>query len=200
VSAADLGAQRRHMAVSLASSTAFVLLARTAAHGKVSAGEERCFRSINTRSPALRSPAWIVMQAGSLPAVGVAAAAALPRRRSIAVALAMSGTSVWALSKLVKRIVGRGRPADHLAGVLIHGATQRGAGFPSGHAAVATALAAVGSRVLPRPAAQAAWVTSALVCGTRQYVGAHLPLDVVGGAALGLAAGAVTNLALDAVQ
>jgi membrane-associated phospholipid phosphatase len=190
----------RRVAVLLASSTAFLLLARRAAHGEVSAGEERCFRSINTLSPALRNPAWLVMQAGSLPAVGVAAAVTLPRRRSTSVALASSGTAVWALSKLVKRIVRRGRPADHLADVSIHGATQRGAGFPSGHAAVATALAAVGSRVLPRPAAQAAWVTSALVCGTRQYVGAHLPLDVVGGAALGLAAAGVANLALDAVQ
>jgi membrane-associated phospholipid phosphatase len=41
---------------------------------------------------------------------------------------------------------------------------------------------------------------AAVVGGTRQYVGAHLPLDVAGGAALGIAAGAITNLALDAVD
>jgi membrane-associated phospholipid phosphatase len=138
------------------------------------------------------------MQAGSLPAVAVVSAAALPRRRATAVALAVDGTAVWAMCKLIKRVVRRGRPADHLDDVSIHGAAQRGGGFPSGHAAVATTLAAVVSRVLPKPLARVAWGVAALVCGTRQYVGAHLPLDVVGGAALGLAAGGVANLALDA--
>ena len=183
--------------VSVISSIVFLLLARKAARGTVSAGEERVFRTVNTMSPALRRPAWVVMQAGSLPAVGVASVVALRGNRAIAVALAVDGTAVWALCKLVKRIVRRGRPADHLDGVSIHGAAQRGGGFPSGHAAVATTLAAVGSRVLPRPAAPLAWGAAALVCGTRQYVGAHLPLDVVGGAALGLAAGGVANLVLD---
>jgi undecaprenyl-diphosphatase len=184
----------------VASSIVFVLLARKAARGTVSDGEERFFRTVNTLSPALRGPAWVVMQAGSLPAVGVVSVAALPRHRATAVALAIDGTAAWALCKLVKRVVKRGRPADHLEDVSIHGAAQRGGGFPSGHAAVATTLAAVGSRVLPRPAARLAWGTAAVVCGTRQYVGAHLPLDVVGGAALGLAMGGVANLALDVVR
>ncbi len=164
----------------------------------MSAGEERVFRAVNTLSPALRNPAWVVMQAGSLPAVGVVSAVALPRHRAAALALAVDGTAVWALCKLIKRVVRRGRPADHLEDVAIHGAAQRGGGFPSGHAAVATTLAAVGGGLLPRPAATIAWGTAAVVCGTRQYVGAHLPLDVVGGAALGLAVGNVANLAVDA--
>jgi membrane-associated phospholipid phosphatase len=185
------------VAVSAASSVAFVLLARKAALGTVSSGEERVFRAINTLSPALRTPAWLVMQSGSLAAVPVAAAVALPRRRAAAVALAVDGTAVWALCKLVKRVIKRGRPADHLDDVMVYGAAQRGGGFPSGHAAVATTLAAIASRMLPRPAAPLAWGTAALVGGARQYVGAHLPLDVVGGAALGLSMGTVANLALD---
>jgi undecaprenyl-diphosphatase len=35
-----------------------------------------------------------------------------------------------------------------------------------------------------------------LVCLARVYVGAHLPLDVVGGAALGLAIGGLVRLVL----
>jgi undecaprenyl-diphosphatase len=184
--------------VLITSSVAFGLLARRASRGTVSASEERIFRTVNAITPALHAPAWLVMQAGSLPAVGVVSAIALPRHRATAVALAVDGTAAWALSKLVKQVVGRGRPADHLDGVSIHGARQRGRGFPSGHAAVATTLAAVGSRVLPPAAMPIAWGTAAVVGATRQYVGAHLPLDVAGGAALGLALGGMANLALDA--
>jgi membrane-associated phospholipid phosphatase len=36
------------------------------------------------------------------------------------------------------------------------------------------------------------------VCAARQYVGAHLPLDVAGGAAFGLSAGTLANMAIDA--
>lgn len=185
------------ISVFVASSAVFALLACRAARGTVSAGEERVFRAINTLSPTLRIPAWIVMQAGSLPAVPVVAAAALTRRRATAVGLAVDGTAVWALCKLVKRVVKRGRPSHHLDDVVIYGAVQRGGGFPSGHAAVATTLVVIGRRVLPRRAAQLAWGTAALVGGARQYVGAHLPLDVAGGAALGVSAGTLANLAID---
>jgi membrane-associated phospholipid phosphatase len=188
----------RQVAVLAGGSVAFVLLARNATSGTVSASEERVFRAVNTLSPAIRLPAWFVMQSGSLPAVFVVAAAAFPRRRDTAVALAVGGTSAWALCKIVKRVVGRGRPADHLDNVLVYGAAQRGRGFPSGHAAVATALAAIVSRVVPRPMAQLVWVIAAVVGGTRLYVGAHLPLDVAGGAVLGLSVGGVANLALAA--
>jgi membrane-associated phospholipid phosphatase len=182
---------------SLASPVAFVLLARTAARGDVSTGEERFFRSINTLSPALRRPAWLVMQAGSLAAVPVTAAVAFRRDRRAALALAIDGTAVWALCKLVKRVIKRGRPADHLDDVVVVGKVQRGRGFPSGHAAVATTLTTVGARLLSRPGSRLVWVAPVMVCAARQLVGAHLPLDVAGGVALGITAGTITNMALD---
>jgi undecaprenyl-diphosphatase len=187
----------RRIGVIAVSSVAFVVLARKAARGTVSAGEERMFRAVNTLSPAVRAPAWLVMQSGSLSAVPVVAIAALPRSRRTAVALAVDGTAVWALCKLVKRVVRRGRPADHLDDVGIRGAAQRGGGFPSGHAAVATTLTVIGARLLSPRAARLVWCVPVIVYGARQYVGAHLPLDVAGGAALGLSAGTLANLALD---
>ena len=38
-----------------------------------------------------------------------------------------------------------------------------------------------------------------LVGAGRQLVGAHLPLDVAGGAALGVTAGSLANVVLDAI-
>jgi membrane-associated phospholipid phosphatase len=185
--------------VDVVSPVAFLVLARRAALGKVSVGEERMFRFINKHRPQLHGPAWVVMQAGSLAAVPVAAAVALPKDRAAALALAIDGTAVWAMCKLVKRVVKRGRPADCLDGVVICGDAQSGGGFPSGHTAVATTLTVIGARLLPTTAARLAWAVPLLVGAGRQFVGAHLPLDVAGGAALGITAGNLANFALDVI-
>jgi glycosyltransferase 2 family protein len=68
----------------------------------------------------------------------------------------------------------------------------------SGHAAVAVALATIVSPYLSRRWRRVAWTVAFLTCASRVYVGAHLPLDVVGGAALGYAAGALVHLLLGA--
>jgi undecaprenyl-diphosphatase len=179
--------------VGLAAGT-FLTFAQLARQGTVSAGEEAAFRAFNDLSPTLRVPVWASMQAGSLAAVGVAAAAAWPFNRRTSVALGGAGTAAWGLAKVTKRFVRRGRPAQHLDEVRIHGTAQRGLGFPSGHSAVAMTLAIVGSPLLRPLARRAAWLGVGLVAADRQYVGAHLPLDVVGGLALGVLCGTAARL------
>jgi membrane-associated phospholipid phosphatase len=190
------GKDRGGLNVCVGSTLAFVLFARRASLGTVSAGEERIFRAVNGLGPALPIPAWLIMQVGSLPAVPVIAALALRRQRATALALVIDGTAVWGLCKLVKHVVKRGRPVDQLDNVVLRGAAQRGGGFPSGHTAVATTLTVVGRHLLSRPAARVVWAIPILVGGARQYVGAHLPLDVVGGVVLGLSAGTLANRVL----
>jgi hypothetical protein len=73
-----------------------------------------------------------------------------------------------------------------------------GLGYPSGHVAVAAALATAAGPWLPRPARRATWWAVWLVALGRMYAGAHLPLDVVGGAALGWAVAAAVHLVLGA--
>jgi hypothetical protein len=62
---------------------------------------------------------------------------------------------------------------------------------------VAGLLATAGAVHRLGPAARALTLTAIPLVGlTRLYVGAHLPLDIAGGAALGLAADAAAGLAL----
>ena len=68
-----------------------------------------------------------------------------------------------------------------------------GLGFVSGHAAVAFALATVVVPWLPGRWKVLPWVLAAVVGFARVYSGAHLPLDVVGGAGVGIMCGTVVN-------
>ncbi|HYN18742.1 MAG TPA: phosphatase PAP2 family protein, partial [Actinomycetes bacterium] len=99
---------------------------------------------------------------------------------------------------LVKEFVQRGRPQTLLEDVNILGEPARGLGYVSGHSAVAVALATVASPYLGRRARRVAWVLAGCVCLARMYVGSHLPFDVIGGAALGWAAGSLVLFVLGA--
>jgi undecaprenyl-diphosphatase len=99
------------------------------------------------------------------------------------------------VAKGVKKLIGRGRPYDHDPTTNLRLATEvdGSLGYVSGHAAVASTLATViGSGRSPATVA-GLQAFALIVGGTRIYAGAHLPLDVVGGAALGILVGEVTN-------
>lgn len=164
--------------------------------GRVGPRELRVFRAVNDLPDELFGPVWVVMQAGALGSVPAAAALARacgwPR---LATHLLAGGSSAWALSKVVKRFVQRPRPVVLLPATRRRGRDAAGLGYVSGHAAVVTALTAA---ALPQlgPRGRAVVLTVAPTVGlARLYVGAHLPLDVLGGAALGLAVDAAVALA-----
>jgi undecaprenyl-diphosphatase len=169
--------------------------AALAATGRVSTLERDVFHAVN-RLPDTAAPAlWVVMQSGSFPAVFVSAGLALAARRPrLAVALATGGTATWLLAKGVKRVVDRGRPEALLHDVRVYGPAATGLGYPSGHAAVAAFVMTVAGPHLSPPLRIIGWVVVGLVAFTRVYVGAHFPLDAVGGLLLGWTTGSVTNL------
>jgi glycosyltransferase 2 family protein len=161
--------------------------------------ETDVFRLANDLPGALFPAFLVVMQAGNVLAVGVAAAVvAATRRFWLAANLAITGIGVWLLAKAIKARVGRGRPIDLLPDPHLRGSHDSGLGFVSGHAAVAVAIATVIAPYLGRRARWVAVLVAVLVCVSRLYVGAHLPLDVIGGAALGWAAGSLIHLLLGA--
>jgi len=157
------------------------------------------FRLVNDLPDALYPAFWLVMQAGNVLAVGVASVVvAATRRFWLAANLAITGVGVWLAARWIKHEVGRERPADLLDGVHLRGPHDNGLGFVSGHAAVAVAIATLIVPYLGRRLRWIAVLVAALVCGSRLYVGAHLPFDVIGGAALGWAAGSLVHLLLGA--
>jgi len=81
----------------------------------------------------------------------------------------------------LKAIVGERRPHVSRLVPLPHGSS-----FPSGHATVSFACATVLCALAPR-AAPAFYLLAAAIGYSRLYVGVHWPLDVVGGAAIGVA-------------
>ena len=175
--------------VRLGAGTAVMLATAIAArHQHVSRGEATAFHAVNGLPDALYPPAWIVMQLGTLGAAPASAAVAwLAGDRRLAGRLLAGGAGTWAASKLVKRMVRRPRPAALLPGTRRRGPDATGLGYLSGHAGVAVAL---GAAALPHlgPAGRALTLAVMPTVGlTRVYVGAHLPLDIAGGAALGLA-------------
>lgn len=181
----------------LLSGAVLVLTAAFIDEAQVSGVEATVFRWFNDLPDFLFSVLWIFMQLGNLVVVPVAVIAALLLRRfRLAAALGLAGSLVWLLAKVVKQVVERGRPAELLNEVVLRNAPATGNGYVSGHAAVAFALAAVAAPYLGRRGRIAVWLLATLVCVGRVFVGAHLPLDVVGGAAFGFAIGSLVNLLL----
>jgi putative heme transporter len=174
---------------------AFTLTAFLASAG-AAGWEKTLFTAVNGLPNALRPVIWPFMQYGVFLTIPVLVVVALLLRRvRLAAAMAVAGVGVYLLAKVVKELVQRGRPDALVDGVVGRETFAVGSlGYPSGHAAVAAALT-----VVVTPYLRGWWkaVPAALLVIVgfgRMYVAAHLPLDLIGGAALGMAAGALATL------
>ena len=107
----------------------------------------------------------------------------------IAVALAD-----WSAMGL-KALIDRPRPPLRYAEPKTLVAVPHDASFPSGHAATSFAAATMLAFAFPR-FAPFLYVLAAAVAFSRVYVGVHYPLDVIGGAALGVLVAVVLRLLL----
>ena len=158
--------------------------------------EARLFRAVNDLPDFLWRALWAPMQlgsfVGSLVVVAITAVVSRSARLTLA-ALVASQLAFW-LAKMIKTTVSRGRPEALLANVHLR-EHAHGLGYVSGHSAVAFALAAVLVPSLPRRWQPVAWLVAVMVAIARVYAGVHLPLDVVGGAGLGLLLGTFSRWA-----
>lgn len=158
--------------------------------------EERAFEAVNGLPDSLRSPLWPVMQLGNFWMVALAGLGvyAATRRRRAALAASTAAFLAWVAAKLVKDAVQRGRPGDLLDRVEIRESGLHGRGYVSGHTAIAFAVATVVTSLLPGRWRPVPFALASLVGLARVYYGAHLPLDVVGGAGIGILCGLVASL------
>jgi membrane-associated phospholipid phosphatase len=166
--------------------------------GTVGATEQGIFEAVNGLPDLPAAVLWPQQQFGNL-AVGpvIAAIAAARGDRQLAAAAALATGLKLAGERVVKALVVRQRPGATVDGAILRGdVPDRGQSFPSGHATMVTALAVVVSPRLAPRLRSLPWVAAGLVMVARVYSGAHHPLDVVGGAGLGLVVGGTTNLAI----
>jgi undecaprenyl-diphosphatase len=194
--AASVTARRSWNLIVFGVATVVLALSSVIAKAALFDAEVAVFRAINDLPQGLHSVVWPVMQYGTFITIPALAVVALVFRRfRLAVAMLLAGVGVYFVAIVIKSIVERGRPAALLTGVEGREVFSKGSlGYPSGHAAVAAALTVVVAAHLSKRWAIAALVLGFAVIFGRMYVGAHLPLDVLGGVALGAAAGSIVNL------
>ncbi|MET8087197.1 lysylphosphatidylglycerol synthase domain-containing protein [Micromonospora sp. NPDC005237] len=187
--------------VSLTVSTGLLAALSAAIRSRPVPPWERDLFALLNHLPAGLAPVLVlVMQLGSYPAVFVTAAAAVVARRiGTAWSLLLAGNLAYWLAVAVKAAVARQRPAALLADVVLRETITGRFGYPSGHVAVATALALVAARAGGPRWRRAAWAVIGLVAVARIHVGAHLPVDVVGGFLVGWLAVCLTRLVVGEV-
>src|SRR5262245_48944450 len=178
-----------------------VIGALIASDGTVPGWEQAIFHAVNDLPDWLYPILWPGNMLGALFMVFVvAAAAAVVRKYWLALAVLIAGVLKLVSERIVKAAVTRERPGTSIGGdVNARGDVSiAGESFVSGHAVLAAAIAIVVAPYVGRGGRIALALGVLLVMLARVYVGAHNPLDVICGAALGVAIGALINLALGA--
>lgn len=166
--------------------------------GTVGPIERRLFTLVNERPDTWQGPLWGAQLLGVLgtPLV-VAGGAALLRRWRLAAALVLLVLLKLVVERgVLKELVHRERPGTTIPGAVLRDVPSGGDSFPSGHAIVAFGVAVLLLPYLARRWQVAVVVLAVLNSAARVYLGGHAPLDVVGGAAAGVALAAGLNLLL----
>jgi undecaprenyl-diphosphatase len=184
--------------VIVASLAVFAICAVVAADGQVGPVERALFRAVNGLPDWLYRPMLAFQYLGVLAMPLVVAVGALALRRwRLAAALVLVVPFKLALERVVKLLVQRERPGTTVPDAILRGVHPAGLSFVSGHAIITFAIAGLLALVLPRRWGVVAFVLATLNAVARVYLGAHNPLDVVGGAAIGLAIAAVLDMLLN---
>jgi membrane-associated phospholipid phosphatase len=160
------------------------------------------FRILNEVRPAVASVltplAHLFLPAGIIIVVVLTVGYAVAWTRSVlpVAAGAVAAGVGWALANAAKATADRPRPYEVVADAVLRQQPAHGTSFPSSHTAVTVAVVIALVPFLPRVLAGVAIAYAVLVGWSRVYLGVHYPLDVLGGAGIGMAVGGTILLAL----
>ena len=187
-----------------------------ASSGEVPGWEEGIFHAVNDLPDWLEAPMWVFQLAGLLLVpIGVAVVAAVFRKWWLVLALVLFVPLKLLVEKgVVKQLVERERPGTTICGYDASDPSSfdptcghfrgdvplDGLSFVSGHAIIAWGVAALLWTVLP---GRWRWVPvgiAMLNAIARVYLGAHNPLDVIGGGAIGIAIAAAWIVVIDLIR
>ena len=171
-------------------------------HAGLTGWDVRLFQFLNEVPPAaeaILTPLSHLFLPAGITAVAVLAAVYVVARNRGALPVAagaVAATMAWAAAHVGKAITSRPRPYAAVAGAVLRQQPAHGLSFPSTHTAVALAAAIALVPFVTRPLAAAGICYAVLVGWSRVYLGVHYPLDILGGAGIGMAAGGVVLLAV----
>ena len=178
-----------------------LLVAQTGLHRL----DEELYRAINGFGP---GPEWLWTlldphTRNYIVLIGVAVTTAFILQRAhvlrVFARVMLSAVLAWGLLEAIYAVYERPRPEEVIepAEISLNGHSWAALNsFPSGHMAITTALAVATALAFPR-LRTVLWAYVAAVAFTRVFFGAHFPLDVLAGTALGTASAMLVAVAFE---
>ncbi len=188
----------------LGSAAAFSVIFAVVASGRYESVDRGIFATINSlmSSAAVALPAVALTDLGSEVTEGVIAALiyflSKPNRKlavGIVTAILVSNVVVFVLDS----VYFRPRPYQLLGNAYLPLGRDESSSFPSGHSTRAFAIASVFTVLKGRKYA-AVFIIAGGIAISRILVGVHFPLDIMGGAFLGITLGALAVFLTDALR